>query len=106
MRFLLRRMLHGLFVLLCASAFTFVLVNAAPGDFFEELRMNPEISTATLASLRSSYGFDQPLATRYFYWLRSGLKGDWGFSFAYKSPAGPILWIREIGRASCRERVW
>ncbi len=94
MQFLLRRLLHSVLVLLCTSAFTFVLMNAAPGDFFEELRMNPEISSDTLAALRSTYGFDQPIATRYLYWLRSGLKGDWGFSFAYKSPAGPLVWNR------------
>jgi peptide/nickel transport system permease protein len=94
MQFLLRRLLHGLLVLFCASALTFVLMNAAPGDFFEELRMNPEISGDTLAALRSTYGFNQPIAARYIYWLRSGLRGDWGFSFAYRSPAGPLVWSR------------
>jgi peptide/nickel transport system permease protein len=94
MQFLLRRMLHGLLVFLCVSAFTFILMNAAPGDFFEELRMNPEISSDTLAALRSSYGFDEPVVTRYVDWVRSGLTGDWGFSLAYKSPAGPLVWKR------------
>lgn len=97
MRFLLRRALHSLLLLVGASIISFSLVNLAPGDFFDQLKVNPRISQDTLASLRSQYGFNRPLPVRYLQWVRSVINGQWGFSFAYNSPAGPILWSR-IGK--------
>src|SRR3954451_275200 len=94
MRFLFRRALHSLVLLIGASALSFLLANLAPGDFFDEMKLNPEISGDTLAGLRSQYGLDRPLAPRYLEWARSVLRGEWGFSFAYTSPARPIVLSR------------
>ncbi len=94
MRLLLRRAMHSLLLLVAASVLSFVMVNLVPGDFFEALRVNPQVSPSTVAALRSQYGLDRPFAIRYLHWLRSVLKGEWGFSFAYNSPAGPIVWAR------------
>jgi peptide/nickel transport system permease protein len=94
MRFLLRRTLHSTLLLFGASVLSFLLTSLAPGDFFDEMRINPEISRETLASLRAEYGLDRPLPVRYLQWVRSAMEGQWGFSFAYNSPAGPILLSR------------
>ena len=58
------------------------------------MQVNPQISRETLTSLRSQYGLDRPLPVRYWQWVRSVGSGQWGFSFAYNSPAGPILLSR------------
>jgi peptide/nickel transport system permease protein len=92
--FLLRRAAHALLVLVFASVLAFVLASIAPGDYFDEMRINPDISPSTLASLRSEYGLDRPMYQRYLEWIVSIPKGQWGFSFAYNSPAGPILLSR------------
>lgn len=94
MRFLFRRALHSVLLLIGASVLSFLLTNLAPGDFFDEMRVNPEISRETLTSLRSKYGLDRPLPVRYLQWAHSAVSGQWGFSFAYNSPAGPILLSR------------
>lgn len=94
MPFLLRRALNAVLILIAASIISFVLVDLAPGDFVDEMTMNPDISRDTLASLRSQYGIDRPLPVRYWEWVRSVAKGEWGFSFAYNKPAGPILLSR------------
>jgi peptide/nickel transport system permease protein len=91
MHFLIRRFLHSLFLLAGASLLSFALADIAPGDFFDSMRVNPEISPSTVAALRRQHGLDDRLPIRYLHWLRSGLKGEWGYSFAYNSPAGPIL---------------
>lgn len=93
-RFLLRRFLHGFLILVLASLFSFVLAGIAPGDYFDEMRVSSAISPQTLARLRTQYGMDRPLPERYLQWLTSIPKGQWGFSFAYDSPAGPILLSR------------
>jgi len=92
--YLARRTAHTLFVLLGVSILTFALIKLAPGDYFAEMRMNPQISPDTVASLRHSYGLDQSLPVTYLRWVRSILHGDLGFSFAYNSPVWPLLKVR------------
>ncbi|HSU33007.1 MAG TPA: ABC transporter permease [Bryobacteraceae bacterium] len=94
MQLLLRRALHSLVLLVSASVLSFVLVDLAPGDFFDAMRMNPQITPKTIASMRSQYGLNRPLPIRYLRWVASAATGDWGVSFAYNSPAGPIVWAR------------
>jgi peptide/nickel transport system permease protein len=94
MPYLVRRILYSLFLLAGVSLLTFVLVDLAPGEFFDEMRLNPRVSAATIAGLRSQYGIDRPLPFKYLRWLRSIARGEGGFSFAYNSPAAPIVWHR------------
>ncbi len=94
MRYLARRLVHALLLLVGVSIFSFALLQFAPGDYFSTLSLNPQISSRTVANLRAEYGLDQPLPVRYAAWLRSILKGDFGASFAYNSPVGPLLAVR------------
>ena len=92
--FLLRRLLHALVLLLGVSAITFLFTSFAPGDYFDEMRLNPQISPETVAALRAEYHLDQPLPVRYLGWANSLAHGQLGFSFSYNSPVGPLLWAR------------
>jgi peptide/nickel transport system permease protein len=94
MRYLGRRLLHALFLLLGVSLLSFLFTELAPGDYLAEMRLNPQISPETLAGLRSQYGLDRPLPARYVYWAKSVFKGEFGFSFAYNTPVAPLLWAR------------
>jgi len=94
LRRLLRRALQGVLVLFVVSLLSFVLVDLAPGDFFAEMRLDPRISEATLAALRARAGLDRPLPQRYASWLFGLAHGDLGYSFAYGSPVGALLWPR------------
>src|SRR5271169_512975 len=89
-----RRLLHATLLLLGVSIFSFALLQLAPGDFFAPMGLNPQISSRTVAGLRSQYGLDQSLPVRYGHWLRAVLHGDLGPSFAYGSPVAPLLAIR------------
>ncbi len=94
MRFLARRLGHGLLVLIGVSLLSFGFMQMAPGQFFSDMRLNPQLSPQTLAALRGRYGLDRPLPVRYVRWLSSATRGDLGFSFAYNLPAAPLLWQR------------
>jgi peptide/nickel transport system permease protein len=93
-RYILRRLGHGLLLLFGVSLLLFLLQQAAPGEFFTEMRLHPQISEATLQALRAQYGLDQPLPVRYARWANSTLRGDFGYSFAYDLPVSRILWPR------------
>jgi peptide/nickel transport system permease protein len=94
MRYLAGRFVHSALVLVAISFLSFALLQWAPGDYFDDLRMNPRVSAQTISRLREKYGVDQPFAARYGQWMRSLLKGDLGFSLSYNSPVGPLLWKR------------
>jgi peptide/nickel transport system permease protein len=94
MRFIARRVVHSILILIAISFLSFALLEWAPGDYFEGLRMNPRISAQTVNGLRMKFGLEQPLPVRYARWMRSVAAGDMGFSFAYDSPVGPLLWDR------------
>jgi peptide/nickel transport system permease protein len=81
-------MLFGVSILL------FLLFQAAPGDFLSEMKMNSQISPETITMLRVQYGLDQPLPVRYWRWLKSSAKGEFGYSFAYNTPGSTLLWPR------------
>lgn len=88
------RVLHGILLLIGVSILTFALVELAPGDFTDDMRLDPRIDPATVAALRSRYGLDAPLAERYAAWVASALRGEFGYSFAYNVPVSHLLWDR------------
>jgi peptide/nickel transport system permease protein len=94
MRYLARRLLHSMLLLLAVSIFSFAILQLAPGDFFTPLSVNPQISAHTVATLRSQYGLDKPFPIRYGHWLRSVFRGDLGLSFASGTPVAPLLVFR------------
>ncbi len=94
MRFLGRRAAYSVLLLLCVSVLSLALLKWTPGDYFNSVRVDPQISPEALMAMRAEHGLDKPLPVLYWKWLESVAKGDWGFSFAYNSAAGPILWPR------------
>ncbi len=92
--YLVRRLIRAMFLLVGVSALCFLFTEMAPGSFFDEMRVNPQISPETIAGLRAQYGLDQPLIVRYGRWVRSALHGDLGYSIAYNTPVAPLVWSR------------
>src|SRR5262249_47327404 len=76
MRYILRRVLHACAALLLVSALVFVFTELAPGNFFDEMRLNPQISPDSVAGLKAKYGLEQPLPARYGTWLASVFRGE------------------------------
>jgi peptide/nickel transport system permease protein len=79
--YILRRLLIALPSLLGISIILFTVLALAPGDPFEELANNPNVPAEVRMALRAKFGLDDPIWQRYFHWLASMLRGDWGFSF-------------------------
>ncbi|MGA7564588.1 MAG: ABC transporter permease [Terriglobales bacterium] len=94
MNYVARRLLRAVFLLIGVSALCFLFTEMAPGSFFDEMRLNPQISPQTIAALRAHYGLDQPLVIRYGRWMKSALHADLGYSIAYNTPVAPLLWSR------------
>jgi peptide/nickel transport system permease protein len=94
MRYFAQRILHATLLLLAISFFSFALLQLAPGDYFDSMRLNPQISRQTLTGMRSEFGLDRPLPIRYARWLTSLLHGELGVSLASRGPVVPVLRVR------------
>ncbi|HWZ98221.1 MAG TPA: ABC transporter permease [Candidatus Dormibacteraeota bacterium] len=94
MRYLARRFLHAAMLLAATTVVTFLFTTLAPGNYFDEMRLNPQISPETLTALKARYDLDKPLPVRYLVWVKSLAHGEMGYSFAYNSPVLPLVAVR------------
>jgi peptide/nickel transport system permease protein len=94
MKYLFRRAMHGTLLLIGASILCFLFSDLAPGSFFDEMKLNPQISASTVAALRAQYGLDRALPVRYGSWVQSVLRGEFGYSFAYNTSVRSLLMLR------------
>jgi len=93
-RYFFRRLAHAFLLVIGVSILAFFFTTLAPGNYFDEMRLNPRISPETLAALHAKYQLDRPLPIRYASWVNSVLHGQMGFSFAYNTPVAPLLLVR------------
>jgi len=90
LRFIVRRFLETIPVLLFIITATFFMIRFVPGGpFTSEKAVSPEIK----ANLEAHYGLDKPLYQQYFDYLGSLMKGDFGPSFKYPNrTVNEIIW--------------
>jgi peptide/nickel transport system permease protein len=89
--FVLRRLAATALTLVAVSMLSFSLLSLAPGDFFDDMRLSPQMTEQMAASLKAQYGLDRGFVERYSAWCRSAWKGDFGVSMAYGMPAAEVL---------------
>ncbi|HLP69208.1 MAG TPA: ABC transporter permease [Rhizobium sp.] len=87
---LTRRVVALLLTLLAVSALVFVVMDALPGDP-AAIMLGTSASPDTLVALRHELGLDRPLLLRYFMWLASAARGDFGTSYVYGVPVSELL---------------
>lgn len=78
-------------LLLGITFLSFIIIQMAPGDYLDQLKMNPQISEKTIKQLEEVYGLNQPLLVQYFKWLINALKFDLGYSFSYNMPVIELI---------------
>ena len=94
MRYIARRALHAVFLMIAVSVLSFLFADLAPGDYFSEMRLDPRMSAGAVEGMRSGAGLDRPLSVRYIRWAASVARGDLGWSLAYNAPVAPLVWPR------------
>lgn len=82
-RYVLRRLIQAVPLLLLISVASFAIMRAAPGGPLAAYEANPDVRPEDIERLRRAFGLDQPLPIQYLGWLSRFFLGDWGFSYAY-----------------------
>jgi peptide/nickel transport system permease protein len=80
-RYVLRRLIQAIPIIIGISVITFLIVYLAPGDPFDRFRSN-KVSPEVLENLRRVYGLDQPLPVQFWNW----------FSTFWSFPWNPLAW--------------
>ncbi|MEA2865176.1 MAG: peptide/nickel transport system permease protein [Bradyrhizobium sp.] len=80
LRFVARRLLYLVPVLIAVSLITFLIASLLPGDLAYVI-LGDQATPEKVEALRHDMGFDQPVWWRYASWLGHVLQGDFGRSF-------------------------
>lgn len=88
--FLMKRLGTLIATLAVTSVVVFLVLEILPGDP-ALLVLGIDASDEQLAVFRQEYGLDRPMAARYFGWIGNLLAGDFGISYAYKTPVWPLI---------------
>jgi ABC-type dipeptide/oligopeptide/nickel transport system permease component len=92
-RYLARRLVSSLFVLVGVSFVVFLALHLAPGDPAQIL-LGPMATPAELTNLRGQLGLDQPVLVQYGRWAARAVHGDLGRSIMMHRAVLPELWRR------------
>jgi len=85
LRFIVRRLLLLVPILIGVSILVFVWIRALPGSPAESL-LGERATPATIARLKHDYGLDQSIFVQYEKYMQTTLKGDLGYSIASRRP--------------------
>ncbi|MFT4039653.1 MAG: ABC transporter permease [Thermomicrobiales bacterium] len=83
-RYVVRRVLQAVPLLIVISAIIFIMLQMTPGGPLatgEGGGRSARVTAEDLQRLRNKYGLDDPLYLQYIHWGRDLLRGDWGVSF-------------------------
>ncbi|WP_017473810.1 ABC transporter permease [Amphibacillus jilinensis] len=89
-KYIIKRILITIPVLLMVTVFCFIIVNLAPGDP-TDLYISENATEQQIAQMRANLGLDQSFLVQYFKWLLNLVQGNLGFSFASRLPIIEIL---------------
>ena len=100
LRFLARRLLATIPVILGVATLVFSLIHLVPGDPAQSM-LGESAAPGDVAELRAKLGLDRPLLVQYGDYLTRAVRGDLGRSFRYGTPVTQEIGARlaQIGRA-------
>jgi len=89
-RYLVRRLLGAIPLVLGVATVIFFVIQLAPGDPASRM-LAPGMDEAVIAQMRANFGLDDPLPVQYVKWLGSMLQGDFGYSYSHSRPVIAVI---------------
>jgi peptide/nickel transport system permease protein len=80
-RYIIRRLIHALFIVWGVATLVFFLLQIIPGDPVVQM-LGEDYTAEAAADLNQKYGYDEPVYMQYFKWLGNVARGDLGRSVA------------------------
>ena len=96
-RYLARRLLLAIPVLVGVSIVVFMVLHLSPGDP-AEIMLGSAATKEDLARLRADLGLEEPLPVQYARWISHVVRGDLGRSVWMRRPVLPDVLAAQIRR--------
>ena len=93
LRYIGKRLLIGVLVVLFVTVLIFAIMQAMPGDPID-LMVDTRVSEEKVAEIKAQWGLDKPPVVQYFYWLGNILQGDFGTSISLKQNVTDLIMQR------------
>lgn len=93
LRYFFKRLASLLASLAIASVIIFAVIEIVPGDPASYM-LGINASEDTLEALRNELGLNRGVFERYFTWVAGLVSGDFGISYAYRSPVSELIYER------------
>ena len=93
---IVKRLLLLPVLLFIFSVFSFIIIQAPPGDFVtsyiaELASSGSSMDQMQIDALRTQYGLDQPITGQYLKWIGRILRGDLGMSLDWQKPISELI---------------
>lgn len=92
-KFILRRILIAIPMVLVITMLCFMLMSLAPYDAVDAM-VDPRMSAETVAAMKDALGYNDPLWMQYIKWLQNLVTGNWGYSITTKAAVADQLAAR------------
>ncbi len=92
-RFLLRRIVQSIILILLLIVINFFLIHLAPGDPVTYLA-GQSGNAQYYEFIREKFGLNEPLLTQLWVYFKQILQGDLGYSLSYQQPVADVIFSR------------
>jgi peptide/nickel transport system permease protein len=93
-KFIIRRILISIPVLIGISFLVFMIMQLAPGGPLAAFGQNPRMTAEQRATIAKNWGLDKPILEQYLNWFFAMFRGDWGTSFTSRQPVLQLVMER------------
>jgi peptide/nickel transport system permease protein len=90
-RFIGKRILVAVPMLLGMALLTFALMGGTPGSYLDTMRLDPQFSKEMIARYEHMYGLDKPWWIQFVSWVKNIVQGRFGYSFYFNIPVEKII---------------
>ncbi|MEB3285227.1 MAG: ABC transporter permease [Candidatus Sericytochromatia bacterium] len=90
-RYLLKRLIQMVPLLILISMITFGISKLAPGDHLSARMADPSMTRERIEAERKRLGLDQPVPVQYVKWAGAFAMGDMGESYRYRTPVSSLI---------------
>lgn len=93
-RFIAKRLLTMIPLLIGISFLCFAVLQLAPGDYVQSLLSGDQFSDELRKQVTHQFGLDKPWPVQYMLWLGNACRLNFGVSLATRQPVADMLWER------------
>ena len=91
-RFLIRRLLGAIPLLLGVAVLSFIFMQLAPGGPDAMFARNARMTEEALQAIRHNMGLDRPVHEQLLIWLGNLVRGNLGISYTQYRPVSQVIW--------------